>query len=518
MKWEAALKTASSFPVLLLFGLFIRIPALFQPVQEGQRNAQTATLTAGMIENGRMHLDPIAPWRGDLDARLVQELPIYNFSVLALAEVTGFSIDFAGRLTSLIFWLVGFWLLQKLWKIGLPEPALPWANLLFVFAPMNWYLSTAFMPETLLQALTIGFLLLALQYSKNPKWTNGVALVTVGTLGMLVKLPSFVHLGLFLALMVLDRQNWRALFHPILLLGACFLVGALLAWSNFMETVNSTYFPYWTGKQNLIGFIQPGYERWGSAFWIKLLGYNLAYVLPLMAALPAAWGARWTWGLRRTSREARIWLYLLAGLFLSWMIWGKGPAAQNYYNLPNLVCFCAFFGLGMERLQARLPFFNSPRWIQACFCIFIFSGIGWCGTGNWYLSRPDTITLQVADWVEKNTAKSSLILYQPRHSSAVMDYEHQPLLSHATGRRTWIWTRSTPNWERQRALETASYFIVTFPLETPGFWETLRRWAKSSAPPVPESVAEVYPGLFRKIAQTERFVVFARTSESCPHL
>ena len=517
MKWEVVLKTATSFPVLLFFGLFIRIPALCHPIEEGQRNAQTATLTAGMIENGRIRLDPIAPWRGDLDARLVQELPAYNFSVLALNGLTGFPIDLAGRLTSLIFWLIGFGLLQKVWRIGLPEPALPWANLLFIFAPMNWYLSTAFMPETLLQTLTIGFLFLALQYSKNPEWINGVALVVVGAFGMLVKLPAFVHLGLFLALIVLDRQGWRALFHPVLLLGACFLVGALLAWTHFMETVNSTYFPYWTGKQNLLGFVQPGYERWGSTFWIKLLGYNLAYVLPLMAALPAAWGARTAWSLRHTSLEARIWLYLLASLFLSWMVWGKGAAAQNYYNLPNLICFCAFFGLGMVRLQARLPFFNSPRWIQACFCIFLVSGVVWCGTGLWYLSRPDTITLQVADWVEQNTAKSSLILYQPRLSSALMDYEHQPLLSHATGRRTWIWTRSTPNWEKQRALETASYFIVTFPPEKLGFWETLRRWAKSSAPPLPESIEQAYPSLLCKFAEKEGFVVFVRPAGANPH-
>jgi len=516
VRWRAALQRASSFPILLCFGFFIRIPALFEPVQEGPRNAQTATLTAGMIENGRLRLDPIAPWRGDLDARLVQELPVYNFSVLILTELLGFPIDFAGRLTSLIFWLMGFWLLQKLWRIALLEPARPWANLLFIIAPMNWYLSTAFMPETLLQTLTIGFLLLALKYSKDPKWTNGAALVVVGAFGLLVKLPSFVHLGLFLALIVLDRQRWRALFHPVLLLGACFLVGALLAWSHFMETVNSTYFPYWTGKQNLVGFIQPGYERWGSTFWIKLMGYNLAYVLPLMAALPAVWGGWWAWGLRHTSREARIWLYLLASLFLSWLVWGKGAAAQNYYNLPNLVCFCAFFGLGTARLQTRLPFFNSPRWIQASFSMFLVSGIVWCGTGLWYLSRPDTTTLRVADWVEQNAAQGSLILYQPRHSSAVMDYEHQPLLSHATGRRTWIWTRSTPDWEKQRALETFAFLIVTTPPAKPGFWEMLRRWAKSSAPSAPESVADSHPGLFQKIAEKEGFVVFGRHTDTDP--
>jgi len=58
--------------------LFFGLPDLGKPISEGHRNAQTATLTAGMLENGTLRLDPIAPWRGDLDARLVQELPVYN--------------------------------------------------------------------------------------------------------------------------------------------------------------------------------------------------------------------------------------------------------------------------------------------------------------------------------------------------------------------------------------------------------------------------------------------------------
>lgn len=507
---------ASSFPILLGLGILMRAPALWHPVEEGQRNAQTACLTANMVEGGHWRLDPVAPWRGDLEARLVQELPLYNIFVLALSQAPGITLDLAGRLVSLVCWALGFWLLQSVWRLTLPEIARPWGNLLFIFSPMNWYLSTAFMPETFLQTLSIGFLVLALKYAKSLKWTDGVAISVVGAIGMLVKLPSFVHLGLFLILILLDRQGWQALFRPVLLIGACLVLSGLLAWSHFMDTVNSAHFPYWTGIQNLLGFIQPGYERWGSTFWIKLSGYNFAYVLPLMAALPAAWGFLSAWRFRNTSFEARIWLYLLVSLILSWLVWGKGAAAQNYYNLPNLVCFCAFFGLGMVRLQTLLPFFNSPRWIQACYCMFFVSGIVWCGTGLWYLSRPDIITLQVADWVEKNTGKSSLILYQPRHSSAVMDYEHQPLLSHATGRRTWIWTRSTPNWEKQRALETASYFIVTLPPEKPDFWETLRRRAKSSAPPVPESIEQAYPSLLRKIAEKEGFVVFVRPAETNP--
>ena len=56
--------------LLLLIGMMIRLPSLVSPISEGHRNAQTATLTAGMLENGELRLDPIAPWRGDLDARI----------------------------------------------------------------------------------------------------------------------------------------------------------------------------------------------------------------------------------------------------------------------------------------------------------------------------------------------------------------------------------------------------------------------------------------------------------------
>ena len=180
MKWEVVLKTASSFPILLAFGLVIRIPALLEPVQEGQRNAQTATLTAGMIEDGRLRLDPIAPWRGDLDARLVQELPVYNLCVLALAKIPGLSLDVAGRSVSLIFWALGFWLLQKLWSQALPKDAHFWANLLFVLAPMSWYLSTAFMPETLVLVLSLAsVLILVCVYFHSIRSFSSIILVLV---------------------------------------------------------------------------------------------------------------------------------------------------------------------------------------------------------------------------------------------------------------------------------------------------------------------------------------------------
>lgn len=497
---------------LLLLGLLIRLPPLWHPVQEGQRNAQTACLTANMLEKGRLRMDPVAPWRGGLNARLVLELPAYNLLVLVLDSIPGVSLDLAGRLASLILWLFGFCLLQGLWRLALPQPAWVWANLLFVLAPMSWYMATAFMPETLVQLLTILFIFFALQHGLHPSAINAIALVLVATLGLLVKLPSFAYLGLFLGMVLLDQRGPRGFLHPVLLAGGVLIVSSLVAWSGFVEKVNLPYFPYWAGRENLIGFIQPRLSRLSATFWVKLAGYNLAYVIPPMAAPPAIWGFLQIWKDRNSSFFSRTWLYLAASLLVSALVWGKGPAAQNYYNLPNLLLFCALFGIGVAHWKQTSAFDFIPFPFRlSCFWIFVLTGVIWCVVGYGYLARPDTITLQAASWVRQNAQEGDLILYQPRHSSSVMDYEHQPLLSHSSGHRSWIWTRSTPEWEKQRAMETSTFLIVTLPPDHTDFWEVLRRKARCSAPAPPNSVATLYPDHFLIICSQKDFEVYRNT-------
>ena len=492
------------FLPLLFLGVLIRLPSLCHPIDEGHRNAQTATLTAGMIENGRLRLDPIAPWRGDLDARLVQELPVYNLCVLALAKMPGLSLDGAGRSVSLIFWALGFWLLQKLWSQALPKDAHFWANLLFVLAPMSWYLSTAFMPETLVQLLSITFILLVIRYSCRPSSATAAALVFVAGLGLLIKLPSFAHLGIFLILVLVDRGGWRALLNPILIMGALIILASLLAWSRFIESVNTAYFSYWTGRENLIGFLQPNMSRLSPSFWTPLIGYNLSFILPMLVAPFAAIGFWRFWHARNNFLHSRTWLYLLASLLTSWLIWAKGPAAQSYYNLPNLIVFSAAFGMGVcqaEGLRVRISLLGRAVLVA----ILVVSSFA----GYLYLSRPDCVTVEVAQWIRTNTDCEDIILYQPRHAAAVMDYEHQPLLSHLTGKRTWIWTRSTPEWERDRSLKTSNYLIVTNPEPSISPIEALRISFKGPPPPPPSSISLSNPKGFLEMHRNERFVAYA---------
>jgi hypothetical protein len=475
--------------LLLLIGMAIRLPSLVLPISEGYRNAQTATLTAGMIENGQLRPDAIAPWRGDLDARLAMELPLYNLTALAIDALPGVRLDMAGRITSLISWILSFIALQALWRRTLPPKAALWANLLFIFSPMNWYLSTAFMPESLLQLLAIVFMTCTLDYARKGAPAALVSLSLTALLGLLVKFPSFVHLGLFACLIIIDRHGWRSLFRPALISAGLTILFFLSAWGEYVKAVNDIHFQEWAGWANIVGFIRPDASRLSPGYWLPFLGYNTAFTATAVSIPFIFLGL---WKLFEESKicfRARVWIYLTISLFVSWLVWGKGAPAQHYYNLPNLVLCCAAFGTGVTFVNRRLFQMEFPvralRILGATLAVsMVLLGLA----GYRYLSRPDSVTVAVAEWVFANVPAGQPVAYQPRHAPGVIDYQHQPLLSHLTGRRTWILVRSTPSTEVERALTSNSCLVVTHPIDSAGWLEHLRQQFKGTPRCVPESL------------------------------
>lgn len=499
--------------IIFLLGFFLRVPVVFQPIQEGYRAAQTAALTEGMLENGKLRFDSIAPWRGDLDARLLQELPIYNLTVLSLRMlVPVISLDAAGRVVSLLFWAASFWLLQLLWRRLLRPQAWFWANFLFVISPMNWYLATAFMPETLVQMLSIAFILLVLSYAEDRKLQTFAGLIIVAALGLLLKLPAFAHLGLFAAFVCFDRMRYRVFFRPEIWIGIVIIAVLVGLWGNYTDSINQTYFPYWTSRENLQAFIGPLSARLNPAYYMSLAGYNLAFIMPIICA-PFVVVGLWS-NIRqfRMQYSARVWTSLLISLFVYVMLWHKAAPLQNYYNLPNLVLFCGLFAEGIQRtaqwlsLRENLKKFVIPA---AVALIFSMALLGFAGMA--YLSRPDKVTLRVAEWVNAQANSQDIILFQPRHLPAVIDYEHQPLLSYLTKRRTWLWTRLVPEWEKKRALDTAAFLVVTDPSKSTSKLESLRQKFKGKRQ-IPPSIGELFPDQLTVVAQGDGFTVFRMSS------
>jgi hypothetical protein len=261
--------------------------------------------------------------------------------------------------------------------------------------------------------------------------------------------------------------------------------------------------------ENLIAFISPAASRLSPNYWLTLIAYNLSFIIPLAIAGFAIPGALTIFKTLKTNLASRFWLYNLIALFAFWTLWGKAAPAQNYYNLPNLILLSALFGLGCQSGFEWLQKKSLPAILQktaAATIIILLTLSGYLGQR--YLSRPDAITIAAAEWVKANTGPNDLIIYQPRHDPRVIDYEHQPLLSHITGRRTWIWTRSTPDWEKSRALETSRYLIVTNPSESTNPLENLRRRFKGIPPHAAEKANAKYPEKFTEIDSMQNFSVF----------
>ena len=162
--------TGRPFWILLLIGIALRLVALNQPLVDSGllRQVQTAAATKSLIEQPGIPLSSQISWLGNLDARYVQELPLYNYLVIPVFKITG-HLDASGKLVSVALWALSFWLLQKVWRRILTPQQTFWANLLFVVAPIGVFYGQAFMPEMLIQTLAFGFVILTMRYDEIPR-------------------------------------------------------------------------------------------------------------------------------------------------------------------------------------------------------------------------------------------------------------------------------------------------------------------------------------------------------------
>jgi hypothetical protein len=75
--------------------------------------------------------------------------------------------------------------------------------------------------------------------------------------------------------------------------------------------------------------------------------------------------------------------------------------------------------------------------------------------------------------------------------------------------RTWIWTRTTPDWEKERSLKAASYLITTSPQRNAGILEFLRQRFKGAPNSPPESVAYLYQdNIIAKVYEANSYAIF----------
>jgi hypothetical protein len=499
------LKFNRSVWALLLIGIGLRCLALTQPIVDNGilRQAQTAAFTQSLFQTPGFSLSARIPWIGDIDARYILELPIYNYLVITVHWITG-NLDLSGKITSIFLWVASFVCLQFIWRRILDSPQAFWANLLFVLAPLGVFYGQAFMPETLVQLLAFSFVLLMLRYDESPTLLRWLICAAAGLIGLVVKLPETGHLYFILAFLLFRREGWKALVRPRYLIAAVLTVTVLKGWSSYIDTINTSPLSFGSSKENLRVFIGTLESRFQLRSWIMVLLYLGAFVVPGPLAIVTGYGLLVF--LRKYRRQILgLWLLSLAVFYLFWF--GNTAAGQNYYNLPALAPLCALFGIGAN---AALGWSKIVRWRFAASVVTASVMVISAVPALIYLFKQDRPILEAARWARAHTGSNETILFRPNHRWDMIDYPFNAVLAYYSDRPTFVWTRNTPDQYRQAALQRASYAIVTLPQPPSGGILGVVNRFRHAYDRQPESVDWLESAGFEKVATEETFVAYRR--------
>ena len=471
------------------------------------RQTQTADAIQSWVNAGHPTWDAAVSWRGDTGARLAQEFPLYNFSVYGVT-LAGVPLDAAGRLVSALLWGAGFLLLQKIWRRWLDTRETFWANLLFVLSPASIAFGQAIMPEMLVQLLGIGFVILLFRYRNQPSLALWWGIVAVGILGVLVKLPGFSHYYLVLAGCLVHVHGAKGLISPRVWLGAGVTLAALWIWSRYTQSVNAAFFPEWTARANLQGFLGRWEDRFQPVYWVRLFFY-----LFVLVGTPAAWltmlfgRGGWT----RDGWNAPFLVAWLGGLGLMVLVWGPRTCMGHaYYCLPFLAPTCAIFG---KSAGSVLTQGSRPAWLAFLLAAGILAG---CLPMAAYLLRPDSTLRETADWMQTNIPPTDLVIIKANHSDYTREYPQLPGFSYLSGRKVWVWTPHLAQDEKNRALQTSRWILETHPPLRTSWWEELRKRIKRHQREL-ENIDNLIQRMNgKKIIKTKAFTVyFCETNQ--PH-
>lgn len=512
------------FWVFLVLGILLRLVALNQPLLDAHlvRQAQTADWTRNGFEETAWPLNAQVSWRGDTGARLVLEFPLYNYASAGLWRVCG-QLDPAGKLASILFWSLSFFVLQQIWKRWLTPRQTFWANILFLLSPLSVFFGQAFMPEMCIQLLAFCIVHPLLLYRETSKLTHYALFALAGLLGLLVKSLETSHLYLFALVIFWQKDGLKLLVRPEHWIGGAITLAAYLTWTGYVNQVNQSLFPDWTASALFGSFLGEWQARLNWHFYFKVAAYLAAFVAGPVGLLIAVFGlARYVTGnhnetpireriadrtgfpltpslspsagerdgvrgampspqtaqIQTSPRRHRLPGFWWTGsLIFFYLVWGiKTAGLHSYYNLPALGPICYLFGLAMPAALdwINLRWRHSRRFATAARVTLVALVIVPLLACTAYLFRQDRTIYEAALWVKAHSQTSDLVVIRVNHRRDNNGYPEYPVFSYYAQRRTWVDTDQMKSAVRERAFATSQWAVITFPPRTTTWAEKIR--------------------------------------------
>ena len=498
-----------SFAILLFLGVLARITSLNQPLIDAQllRQCQTAFATREMLREPGLPVSTIVPWRGDSGAKLVQEVPTYNYLVIGVNSVVR-NLDMSGKITSVLLWVFSFWLLQGIWRRILRPEETVWANLLFVLSPLSNFFGQAFMPEMVVQTLVFGFLLALLRYSESRRLADFLILAAIGALAILQKAPETSHIYLIAGAVIFTMRGWRMALRPEYLLAL--VATALLAkmWGAYMDSVNAAGALELTASKALPASIGTLGDRLSLHFYRRVAGYvGIFLITPVCLPLVVGGLVR----LLRGRRHIVAWAWV-ASLVFFYLVWGPRMAGEHtYYNLPALGPVCLLFGIGVVGFQQwlgeRVPSATARGWIGA---VITLAALPFPLAATAYLYSQDRVIYDCARWLGQNTVPADVFIYVGGHRTDFVDFPHVATVPYYAERKVWVWCNTLGAESKERARVASQWVVTTEPPEKAGTLEAWRRRVKAEMIHTPPDMSWLASSDFHEVHRGNGFTVYRK--------
>ncbi|NOY14642.1 MAG: glycosyltransferase family 39 protein [bacterium] len=388
------------------------------------------------------------------------EFPIYNtahfltFKLIQtsqLASRLNHPFEAAGRLTNIIFWLIGGFFLFKLIKLTANQE-LAFASLFFfLFLPFTIYYSRTILPGPFTVSLSLISLYLWTKFLLSPKIGYLSTAVILTALAFLTKPYALFIIAFFLAYIGFSYlKNKKILF----ILAAAFLISAipLVLWRWWMSHYPQGI-PYnkWLFNAGHMRF-KPVWWRWLFYERIAKLilgGWGTAFILT------ASLAAIINQPLNKSRHYFYLVLSLIAGALAYLAIFARGNIQHDYYQIIIIPALSLILGFGLYLVWQLITVSKAP---------FIFKLIPTITAGvilvfslifSWYQIREyykinDIQTIQTIDKI-KNTI--------PKNAKIVTDYQGNSLLLYHFKR--FGWPTITHPWPDLKQRQARFYFSPT---------------------------------------------------------
>ncbi|KKR25926.1 MAG: hypothetical protein UT58_C0029G0006 [Microgenomates group bacterium GW2011_GWC1_39_7b] len=380
----------------------MRLYKLDNPIADWHefRQADTASVSRNYIKYG---IDLLKPTYGDLSNiqsgkdnpkgyRFV-EFPIYNGLHALLVQVSGLTIEKAGRLLSVILsvvGLLGMWFLARLIWDDLT------AILIIGFASVNayWvYYSRVILPEPLMITSATWALYFLVRYiffnEKKSVLAGGVLL----SIALLVK-PFIIVWFIGLPLFIISKRKWKQLIILTFIFVTALLPFLLWRWwiQQFPEGIPASR---WLFNGDGIRF-RPAFFRWLFYERISKLilgGWGVAALIIGLA--------------KKISDKGTVIYGMLIGSIVYLFVIATGNVRHDYYQILLFPALAFFVGRGLKELITGTWVNKKTAWLIACGVFFGSNVFGWYEIKGYYqINHPEIIEAgQHADKILPKSAK-----------------------------------------------------------------------------------------------------------------